>query len=172
MASVASPGIYVEAERQLAAAAERHREAVASMQELGRPEAGQHVAVKVVGRAVQLVSFALRRAAAAGVPSERLVELTGWEPDLVREALERVVPDPRVVARLAPAGFDAGAVAQAAATFEASRCLRELTERVLSDVDDDARSPLAPADVEDLHNRVEAAWRAWRQDLERRSTVV
>ena len=52
-----------EAERQLVASAERHREVVASMQELGRPEAGQHVSVKSVGRAVHLVSFALRRAA-------------------------------------------------------------------------------------------------------------
>ena len=86
--SVPSTGTYVEAERQLAAAAERHHEAVASMHELGRPDAGQHVAIKSVGRAVQLVSSALRRAAAAGVPSERLVELTGWEPDLVREVVD------------------------------------------------------------------------------------
>jgi hypothetical protein len=55
-----------EAERQLVASAERHREVVASMQELGRPEAGQHVSVKSVARAVHLVSFALRRAAEAG----------------------------------------------------------------------------------------------------------
>ena len=59
------------------------------MQELGRPESGQHVAVKAVGRAVHLVSFALRHAAECGVPLERLVELTGWEPDLVSEALAR-----------------------------------------------------------------------------------
>jgi hypothetical protein len=45
-----------EAERQLAAAVERHREVVASMRELGRPETGQHVAVKAVGRAVHLAS--------------------------------------------------------------------------------------------------------------------
>src|SRR3954449_1966960 len=133
--AAASEGSRAEAERQLAAAAERHREAVASMQELGRPEAGQHVAIKVVGRAVDFVSFALRRAAAAGVSFERLVELTGWEPDLVREGLERAVPEPRVVARLAPSGVDARAVAQAAATFEAIRCLEELTHRVLADVE-------------------------------------
>ena len=53
------------------------------MQELGRPEAGQHVAVKAVGRSVHLISFALRHAADSGVPHERLVELTGWEPELV-----------------------------------------------------------------------------------------
>src|SRR4051794_572017 len=111
-AAVSSEGSRAEAERQLAASAERHREAVTSMQELGRPEAGQHVAIKVVGRAVHLVSFALRRAAEAGFPFERLVELTGWEPDLVREGLEQAVPEPRVVARLAPAGVDARAVAQ------------------------------------------------------------
>jgi len=51
-----------EAERQLAAAVARHREVLASMQETGRPEAGQHVAVKAVGRAVHLISFALRHA--------------------------------------------------------------------------------------------------------------
>ena len=113
-----------EAERQLVAAAERHREVVASMQELGRPEAGQHVSVKSVGRAVHLVSFALRRAAEAGVPFDRLVELTGWEPDLVREGLERVAPKPWFVARLAPAGVDARAVAQAAARFEVTTRVR------------------------------------------------
>ena len=49
------------------------------MQEPGRPESGQHVAVKAVGRAVHLVVFALRHAAESGVPLERLVELTGWD---------------------------------------------------------------------------------------------
>jgi hypothetical protein len=44
-------------------AAERHRELLASMQRAGRPEAGQHVAAKAVGRAVHLVVFALRHAA-------------------------------------------------------------------------------------------------------------
>src|SRR5215216_3921747 len=107
MATLTSVAPQAEAERQLAAAVERHREAVSSMQESGRPEAGQLVAIKVVGRAVHLVSFALRRAASAGVPFERLVELTGWEPDLVREGLERVAPEPWFLARLAPAGTDA-----------------------------------------------------------------
>lgn len=50
----------VEAERQLAAATERYREAVSSMREGGRSEAGQHVAIKVVGRALHLVWFALK----------------------------------------------------------------------------------------------------------------
>src|SRR2546423_1671225 len=145
------------------------------MQELGRPEAGQHVAAKSVGRAVHLVSFTLRRAADAGVPFERLVELTGWEPDVVREGLERV-PEPRVIARLAPAGVDPSAVAQAATAFEAITRLRELTQRVLADVDLDldltveAPSTLAPADLEDLHDRLETAWSAWRQALGRPET--
>jgi hypothetical protein len=168
-----SDGSRAEAERQLGAAAARHREAVASMQQLGRPEAGQHASIKSLGRAVHLVSFTLRRAADAGVPFERLVELTGWEPDLVREGLERV-PEPRVIARLAPAGVDASAVAQAAAAFEAITRLRELTQRVLADVDLDliveAPSALTPADLEDLHDRLETAWSAWRQALGRRET--
>jgi hypothetical protein len=143
------------------------------MQAPGRPEAGQHAAVKVVGRAVHLVCFTLRRAAAAGVAFERLVELTGWEPDLVREGLERAGPEPPVVAQLAPAGVDARAVAQAAATFEAIRCLHELTQRVLADVDPgdgDARPPLAAPDIDDLRDRFETVWRSWRQGLGRRKT--
>jgi hypothetical protein len=172
-AAASAEASRAEAERQLAAAAERHREAVTSMQELGRPEAGQHVAIKSVGRAVHLVSYALRRAAAADVPFERLVELTGWEPDLVRDGLERV-PEPRVIARLAPAGVDPRAVAQAAAGFEAISRLHELTQRLLADVELDlaveAPSPLAPADLEDLHHRLETAWRSWRQGLGPRDT--
>ena len=109
-----------EVERQLAAAAERHREVVASMQEPGRPESGQHVAVKAVGRAVHLVVFALRHAAESGVPVERLVELTGWEPKLVDEALAGA-SEPSVVARLAPARLDPVEVARVAAGIEAER---------------------------------------------------
>jgi hypothetical protein len=158
-----------EAERQLVASAERHREVVASMQELGRSEAGQHVSVKSVARAVHLVSFALRRAAEAGVPFERLVELTGWESELVREGLERVAPEPWFVARLAPAGTDAHAVAQAAARFEVTMRLQGLTQRVLADVDDEAWSP-APAELDDLYDRLEGAWREWRQALGQHET--
>jgi hypothetical protein len=162
-----------EAGRQLAASAERHREVVGSMQELGRPEAGQHVAVKSVGRAVHLVSFALKRAAEARVPFGRLVELTGWEPDLVREGLERPVPEARFVARLAPAGADAQAVAQVRLRSAITR-LHSLTQRVIADVDGDgdgeAGSPPTPADLDDLHNRLETAWRSWREELARRET--
>jgi hypothetical protein len=150
-----------EAERQLVAATERYREVVASMQQLGRPEAGQHVAVKAVGRAVQLVSFALKRAADVGVAFERLVELTGWEPDVVRAGLDRAAPELRFVAHLAPAGADARAVAEAAARFEATTRLQDLTRRLLADVDDEAWSP-APAERNDLYDCLESAWRAWR----------
>ena len=172
IATSSSEGSRAEAERQLAASAARHREIVASMQQPGRPEAGQHVAVKSVGRAVQLVSFALKRAAALGVPFERLVELTGWEPDLVREGLDRAVPEPWFMARLAPAGADARAVAQAAVAFEALARLRALTQRVLADVDAEAEdhSLPAPADLDDLHDRLETAWRSWREGLQRQET--
>jgi hypothetical protein len=167
MTATSSESSRTEAERQLAASAARHHEVVASMQDLGRSEAGQHVAVKSVGRAVHLVSFALKRAAEADVPFERLVELTGWEPDLVREGLEQEVPAPQFLARLAPATADAGAVAQAAAAFEAIRRLRGLTERVLADLDGEVQawSRPAPADLDDLHNRLETAWRSWRHEL-------
>jgi hypothetical protein len=151
-----------EAERQVSAFAERHREVLASMQQLGRPEAGQHVAVKAVGRAVALVSFALKRAAEVGVSSERLVELSGWEPDLVREALERTVPEPWFVARLAPSGVDARALAEAAAAFDSLARLEDLTQRVLADLD---REAAAPADLDALHDRWEIAWRSWREEL-------
>jgi hypothetical protein len=69
IATSSSESSRAEAERQLAASAARHREIVASMQEPNRPEVGQHVAAKSVGRAVQLVSFGLERAAALGIPS-------------------------------------------------------------------------------------------------------
>jgi hypothetical protein len=157
-----------EAERLLAAAVERHREAVSAMRDAGRSEAGQRVVVKALGRAVELVSYTLRRAAAADVPFERLLELTGWQPDLVREGLERPVPESRVVARLAPAGVDAGAVARAAASFQAVRRLQEFTQRVVGDLDVDAdgagHALPAPADVENLVERFETAWQEWRQE--------
>jgi len=161
-ATATSESSRAEAERQLVASTERYREVVASMAELGRPEAGQHVAVKAVGRAGQLVSFALMRAAEVGVAFERLVELTGWEPDVVRAGLERALPELRFVARLAPAGADAREVAEAAARFEATTRLHDLTQRVLADVDDEASSPAA-AELNDLYDGLEGAWRAWRQ---------
>src|SRR3954454_14873630 len=109
IATASSDDSRAEAERQLAASVARHREGVASMQELGRPEAGPHLAVKSVGRAVQLVSFSLKHAAALGIPFERLVELTGWEPVLVREGLEPAVARPWVMGPVAAARGRAGA---------------------------------------------------------------
>jgi hypothetical protein len=172
IATSSSEGSRAEAERQLAASAARHREIAATMQEPGRPAAGQHVAAKSVGRAVQLVSFALKRTAAVAIPFERLVALTGWEPDLARERLDRAVPEPWFMARLAPAGADAHAVVQAAAGFEALARLRALTQRVLADVDAEAdeQSLPAPDDVDDLHDRLEATWRSWREGPQRQET--
>src|SRR5215213_9677404 len=106
--AVGSEGATPEAERQLTAAVERHCEALASVREPGRPESGQHVAVKALGRAVQLVVVALRYAAQSAVPLERLMELTGWEKQLVDEALARS-PDPRFVA-VGPGRLDSDAV--------------------------------------------------------------
>jgi hypothetical protein len=39
-----------------------------------------------------------------------------------------------------------------------------LTQRILADVGDDAGSP-SPADLVDLHERLEGEWRSWRQGL-------
>lgn len=71
-------------------------------------------------------------------------------------------PAPSFVARLAPAGLDPGAVAQAAASVEATARLHALTQRILADIGDDAR---APADLVDLHERLDGEWRSWRQAL-------
>jgi hypothetical protein len=147
-----------EAERQLAAAAERHREMLVSMQELGRPEAGQHVAVKAADRAVRLVCFALRRAAEAGIGEERLAELTGWEQTLVAEGLEQV-DEPRFVARLVPAEVDYRHVTQAAAGVRATTRLHDLALEILDDVL--ARSPSAD-ELDELHHRLAAQWTDWR----------
>ena len=154
-----------EAERQLTAADERHDEALAAMRETGRPESGQHVAVKAVARAVELVVFALRYAAECGVPVARITELTGWSRQLVDEAIART-PDPRSIARLAPAGLDPNAVELAAAGIEATTRLQALTRRILTDVGDEAWSP-DPVDVAALHERLDREWLSWRQALGR-----
>ena len=157
----AAPPSDVEAERQLAAAADRHREVLASMQELGRPETGQHAAVKAVDRAVRLVCFALRRGAEAGVPVERLVELTGWDEELVREGLEQTV-EPRFVARLVPTGLDPADVARTAAGLRATARLHALTRTIFDDaLHEDAWSS-SPDQLDELHDRLEAEWRSWR----------
>jgi hypothetical protein len=156
-----------EAERQLAAAVERHREAVASVQQPGRPESGQHVAVKAVGRAVQLVVFALRHAAESGASHERLVALSGWDPQLVDEALAQA-PESSVVARLAPRALDTEEVADAAAGIEVMARLRLLAQGILADVGDDTWSPMA-AELVDLHERLARTWHDWRHAVGRES---
>jgi hypothetical protein len=159
---VSTPPLSVpEAERQLSAAGDRHREVLDAG---GRPEAAQRTAVKAVARAVALVSLVLKRADRAGVPLERLAELSGWEPDLVQRALERR-PDPPLAARVAP-GLDPAAVARAAASFEAGERLSRLLDEVRADIDGDAWSPAA-VDLDDLHDRLETTWRAWQQALRR-----
>jgi hypothetical protein len=150
-----------EAERQLLAAADRHREVLASMQELGRPEAGQHVAVKAVDRAVRLVCFALRRGAEAGIPRERLVELTGWDPALVAHGIEQ--PDePQFVARLVPPGLDSGYIALTASGVRATTQIHDLTDEILEYVLDEGAGAPSPGDLEELHRRLAATWTDWR----------
>ena len=154
-----------EAERQVVAAFERYREAVASMDAGGRAEVGQHAAAKSVGRALQLLSFLLRRAEESGVALERLGELTAWEPALVREMLERP-PEPALVSRVMPAGSDTAAVARAAASYAAGDRVHALAREIVAEVDDERWSPAA-ADLDELHERLERAWRGWRQELGR-----
>ena len=132
-----------QAERQLAAAAERHAEVVAAIRLGARSPSSQQTATRALARGVQLVSFALGRAAAAGVPLERLVELTGWEEPLVLDALEHG-PEPPVVARITPEGLDPDAVAQAASSFEATARLDALLAGIAADIGDPAWSPRQP----------------------------
>jgi hypothetical protein len=154
----------LEAERQVAAAAERHREVLASMAPSSRSESAQLTSVKAVGRALALVSLVLKRADEAGVPLERLAELTAWEPDLVQQALKRL-PEPALVARVAP-GLDPAAVAHAAASFAAGERLKGLLDDVRADIDDDAWSPAA-ADLDELRDGLDSAWQDWQQGLGR-----
>jgi hypothetical protein len=162
---VTAPSVSVlETERQVSAAAERHREVLASKEAGGRPASGQHAADKAVGRSLQLMAFVLKRAAAAGVTVERLAELSAWTPEIVRQALERR-PDQELAARVAP-GHDPVAVARAAASFEAGRRVHALLEQVRADIDDDTWSPAA-SDLDDLRERLESDWRGWRRTLQR-----
>jgi len=155
----------VEAERQLAAAADRHHEVLAAVQADDGSIVSREAATRALARGVQLVAFTLARAAQAGVPFERLVELSGWDEGLVRETLDRGAAA-TVVARMTPARLDANAVAQAAASFEATSRVEAVLRTILADVGDDAWSP-AGADLDDLADRVEAVWRSWRQGLGR-----
>jgi hypothetical protein len=157
----ARPGTTAEAERQLAAAAERHREVLASMQELGRPEAGQHVAVKAVDRAVRLVCFALLRGSQAGIPEQRLVELTGWDPALVAQGLEQR-DEPRFVARLVPSGLESAEIARTAAGLRATTQIHDLADEILDHLLDERAGAPSPSDLEELHRGLAATWTDWR----------
>jgi hypothetical protein len=152
-----------EIERQVAAAADRDREVAASHDVAGLPDAGRHAAAKAVGRSLRLLAFVLRRAVEEGVSVERLSELTGLEREPVRELLERP-PEPALVSRIVPAGVDPVEVARAAASSEASYRLHELARTILADVDDERWSPAA-ADLDELHDRLDSAWRGWRHGL-------
>lgn len=155
-----------EAERQLAAAAERHREVVTALAvSTGRPAQGQHAAESALARGVQLLAYTLTRAAAAGVPRNRLAELVGGDAALVDDMLDRG-PEPSVVARLTPGGVDPQAVTRAAASFEASVRVRAVVEEIMADVEDRSWSP-ASSELDDLAERVSDVWRQWRHTLGR-----
>jgi hypothetical protein len=62
-----------------------------------------------------------------------------------------------LVARLAPAGLDPGAVGHAAASIGATGRLHALTQRIIADIDYEAWSP-APADLVDLQERLDGEW--------------
>ena len=149
-----------EAERQLIAAAERHREALALVQQLGRPEAGQHVAVKAADRAVRLVCFALRRGAEAGISTQRLAELTEWDAARVTDGLTRP-HDPQFVASLAPPGLGHSFAADTAAAVTATARLDDLTQEMLAGVLDGTWTPSAD-ELDELHDRLATEWTSWR----------
>lgn len=150
-----------EAERQLVAAAERHREALASMQQVGRSETGRHVAVKGVDRAVRLVCFALKNAAEAGIATERLAELTAWDPGFVTEGLTKP-DDPRFVASLVPPDLDESFAVETAAAVSATTRLHDLTQEILAGVlEDEGWAPSAD-ELDELHDRLATEWTSWR----------
>jgi hypothetical protein len=155
-----------EAERRLLAAVERHGDAVSALNVGDRPDQAQHAAAKVLGRSVELVRFTLSRAADAGVATERLVELSGWDRSLVEAVIERGI-EPDVVARIVPIPVvDPEAVAKAAASVEATARIGALLEQILADVEEPGWSPAA-ADLDELGDRLEHEWRAWQQGLGR-----
>ena len=154
-----------EAERRLAAAADRHREVVAAMKSVDRSAVSEEAAIRALARGVQLVAFTIRQAAASDVPLERIVELSGWDGELVRATIGEGA-EARMVARVMPEGVDPQAVAQASASFEATARVEAVLRAILADVDDAAWSP-AGADLDDLADRLESLWRSWRQALGR-----
>src|SRR4051794_27852783 len=72
-------------------------------------------------------------------------------------------PEPALVARVAPADLDP----TTAASFGAEQRLRAVLDQVPRDADEEW-SPGA-ADLDDLRERLESAWRGWRRPLGRAS---
>jgi hypothetical protein len=139
-----------EIERQVVAVADRYRELAAAHDVAGLPDRGRHTAGRAVGRSVELLSFVLRRAVDDGVSLERLSELTGLDPEPLRELLERP-PEPEL-----------GSPADAA-SLEALQRLHALLDAIRADAEDGGGSRTA-ADLGELHDRLQDAWDAWRRD--------
>lgn len=156
--SVVAGAFRSEAERQLKEAAARHRELIATSLQSGRSPAGDSSAAAALTRGAALVTYALRRAVAAGIEGERLAELSGWEPDVVELAVQRG-PGP-----VLPPDLDPAAVTRSEATLDAMAKLDELFRRMSSDLTDPAWSP-APVDLDELGDRLEQEWREWRRRL-------
>jgi len=154
-----------EAERQLAHAAARHREVVAAVSQSGRSPAGDSSAAAAVTRGAALVTYALRRAVAAGIEADRLAIVSGWDPEIIGQTLEHG-PAP-----VLPPALDAAAVTRSEATLEAIAELDRVLQLIAADVVDPDWSP-APLDLEELKDRVEQEWREWRHRHGRRATAV
>ena len=148
--------VRAEAERQLTHAAARHREVVAASSQGGRSAAGDTAAAAAVTRGAALVTYALRRAVAAGIDADRLTIVSGWDPETVRQALEHG-PGPAL-----PPHVGAAAVTRSQATLDAIAELDRVLHHISADVVDPDWSP-APADLAELKERVEQQWREWRQ---------
>ena len=156
--------IRSEAERQLAHAAARHREVVAASVQSGRSAAGDSTAAAAVTRGAALVAFALRRAVAAGIDVERLAALSGWDPEVIEEALERGP------AAVLPPGLDVALVTRSEATLDATAELDQLLRRISADVVDPDWAP-APVDLDELRDLLEQQWLAWRRRHGRRAVA-
>ena len=157
-------GARSEAERQLAHAAARHREVLAASSQSGRSAAGDSSAAAAVTRGAALVTFALRRAVAAGIDVEDLASISGWDPGVIGEAVERG-PAP-----VLPADLDAALVMRSEATLDAMAELDLLLRRISADVVDPDWAP-APADLDELREGLDQRWREWRLRHGRRAAA-
>lgn len=155
-----------EAERQLTAAVDRHREVVTALAGAGPRDQRQHAAAAALARGVQLLAYTLTRGAAAGLSRERLVELVRGDAVLVDSVLDDS-PSTNLIDRLTPADIDRRAVAQATASFEASVRVGAVVQAIMADVEDPSWSPASP-ELDDLAERLGDVWRQWRHDLGRR----